>query len=88
MACVAQILGDLPPTLQKQVTLFCAQHVIEKVPLFRGCSPDVSATIMSALVPRVYVPKDLVVTRGDPGDELYIVNQAWRLRTRSAQVLR
>jgi len=71
----AQILKDLPDTLQKQVTLFCAQHVIEKVPLFRGCSPDVSASIISCLVPKVYVPHDLIIEGGAWGDEFFIINK-------------
>ena len=70
-----QILSELPSTLQKQVTLFCAQHVIEKVPLFRGCSPDVSASIIGCLVPKVYVPHDLIIESGAWGDEFFIVNK-------------
>lgn len=71
----AQILQELPDTLQKQVTLFCAQHVIEKVPLFRGCAPDVSASIIACLEPRVYVPHDLIIERGAWGDEFFIVSE-------------
>ena len=71
----AQILNELPDTLQKQVTLHCAQHVIDKVPLFRGCSPDVSASIIASLVPCVYVPHDLIIERGAFGDEFFIVSE-------------
>ena len=71
----AQILQELPDTLQKQVTLHCAQHVIERVPLFRGCSPDVSASIIASLEPRVYVPHDLIIEAGAWGDEFFIVSE-------------
>ena len=71
----ADILQELPATLQKQVTLFCAKHVIDKVPLFRGCAPDVSASIIASLVPRVYVPHDLIIERGAKGDEFFIVSE-------------
>lgn len=70
-----EILRELPDSLQKQVTLFCAQHVIEKVPLFRGCSPDVSASIIASLEPRVHVPHDLIIERGAWGDEFFIVSE-------------
>ena len=70
-----QILKELPETLQKQVTLFCAQHVIDRVPLFRGCPPDVSASIISELQPRVYVPQDIIIEKGAWGDEFFIINE-------------
>lgn len=71
----AEILRELPDSLQKQVTLFCAQHVIEKVPLFRGSSMDVSASIIASLEPRVYVPQDMIIERGAWGDEFLIVSE-------------
>jgi CRP-like cAMP-binding protein len=69
------ILSELPATLQKQVTLFCSKGIIDKVPLFRGCSPDVSASIIASLVPRVYVPHDLIIERGTRGSEFFIVSE-------------
>lgn len=69
------ILKELPATLQKQVTLFCSKGIIDKVPLFRGCSPDVSASIIASLLPRVYVPHDLIIERGARGDEFFIISE-------------
>jgi hypothetical protein len=70
-----QILHELPLSLQKQVTLFCAQGIISKVPLFRGCSTDASASIIASLENRVYVPHDLIIERGVRGDEFFIVSE-------------
>ena len=71
----AHILTELPMSLQKQVTLFCAKHVIDKVPLFRGCAPDVSASIIASLSSLVYVPHDMIIERGAWGDEFFIVSE-------------
>lgn len=71
----ANILQELPATLQKQVTLHCARGIIEQVPLFQNCSPDVSASIISSLVPRVYVPQDLITERGALGDDFFIISE-------------
>ena len=69
------ILQELPATLQKQVTLFCSKGIIDKVPLFRGCSPDVSASIIASLAPCVYVPHDLIIQRGAHGDEFFMISE-------------
>lgn len=69
------ILQELPVSLQQQVTLFCAKHVIDKVPLFRGCVPGVSASIIASLESRVYVPHDMIIERGTWGDEFFIVSE-------------
>jgi len=69
------IIAELPSTLQQQVKVFCAQNIIEHVPLFRGCDPGISSIIMSLLDPRVYVPGDLIVRSGDPADEMFIIDQ-------------
>lgn len=70
----AQVLNELPGTLQKQVSLFCAEHLIEKVPLFRGCDLEVSTSIMSLLALRVFIPEDRVIVRGAWGDECYMID--------------
>ena len=45
------------------------------MPLFRGCPPDVSASIISELQPRVYVPQDTIIEKGAWGDEFFIINE-------------
>jgi len=69
-----QILQSLPASLQEQVMVFCAQHVIAKVPLFNDCSPSLCANLIRSLEARVYVPQDCIFARGDWGDEFFIVN--------------
>jgi len=69
-----QILNGLPASLQEQVMVFCAQHVIAKVPLFSNLSPSLCASLIRSLEARVYVPQDTIFARGDWGDEFFIVN--------------
>jgi len=70
----ASVLQELPPALKKQASLFCAEHLIGSVPIFRNSSPEVNAAIMAALVPRVYVPDETIISRGTWGEDCYMID--------------
>mmetsp|Transcript_20912 Transcript_20912/g.50145 ORF Transcript_20912/g.50145 Transcript_20912/m.50145 type:complete len:246 (+) Transcript_20912:1569-2306(+) len=67
------ILGVLPRTLRLQLSLFCNSRIVPTVPLFNGVSSNVCAAIVSQLQPRVFVPDDRIVRKGDWGDEMFLI---------------
>mmetsp|Transcript_53575 Transcript_53575/g.88955 ORF Transcript_53575/g.88955 Transcript_53575/m.88955 type:complete len:404 (-) Transcript_53575:174-1385(-) len=69
------VLAKLPETLRQQVMLFCAEHLISKVPLFKGCTPTLKTAIMESLVTRTYVPDDVIVSKGELGSECFMIDK-------------
>jgi len=70
---VDEMIGSLPTTLNRQVTLSLTRHVLHQVPLFSGVSEEVAAMIMSMLSQRIHTPGDVIVDSGTYGDEMFIV---------------
>ena len=60
-----EITSMLPATLRQQLSLFCNSRIISTVPLFAGVPSQVSAAIVAQLQPRIFVPDDTIITRGD-----------------------
>ena len=69
----SNILAVLPDTLRQQLSLFCNSRIVSTVPLFSGVSSHVCAAIVMQLQPRVFVPDDLIVAKGDWGDCMFLI---------------
>jgi len=67
------ILSVLPATLRQQLSLFCNSRIVSTVPLFSGVSAHVCAAIVMQLQPRIFVPDDQIVSKGDWGDEMFLI---------------
>jgi len=67
------ITSMLPATLRQQLSLHCNSRIISTVPLFKGVPPHVCAAIVMQLQPRVFVPEDSIIRRGEWADEMFLV---------------
>ena len=67
------ITSMLPATLRQQLSLFCNSRIISTVPLFAGVPAHVCAAIVMQLLPRIFVPDDMIITQGDWADEMFLI---------------
>jgi len=66
-------LDALPDSLQIEVAVEVNRHLIEKVPIFHGMSPEATFDIISSLVRKVYLPGDDIISEGDTSREMYLL---------------
>ena len=70
-----EFLYDLPPMLQMQLSLALFARVFIKVPLFTDCSNRCVLCLCWKLKPMVFVPKEVVVAQGSPGQAPFLVSR-------------
>jgi len=67
-------LDTLPDSLQVEVAVEVNRHLIEKVPIFHGMSPEATFDIISSLVRKIYLPGDDIISEGDTNSrEMYLL---------------
>jgi voltage-gated potassium channel len=71
----SEILGELPPSLFADVSLYLKKDVIEKVPFFKGAGEDLVREIALAMRPVIYMPGDYVFRSGDKGQEMFFIGR-------------
>merc|ERR1719359_504426 len=64
-----QYFKDLSPPLLQELRLTMYHELVMQTPFFRGQSVAVVSLIVSSLSDRVYMPRDFIFCKGDPGDE-------------------
>jgi voltage-gated potassium channel len=69
------VLAELPPALRIQVALALKREFVEKVPLFRGASPELVQELALELKPMVFTPGDHIFRAGEIGHHLYIISR-------------
>ncbi|KAI9184339.1 hypothetical protein H9P43_003392 [Blastocladiella emersonii ATCC 22665] len=67
------LLQHLPPAFNAEVTLRMNETLLAKVPIFSGASKSFLMTLSRALRPEVFLPGDLIVHKGDVGQEMYFI---------------
>jgi hypothetical protein len=69
------IVDELPPSLRVELLLFINRGIIEKVPIFADVGEDFIREIVVALKPNVFSPGDIIVRRGELGEEMFFINR-------------
>lgn len=69
----SQILRDLPPSLRRDIEIHLRRDIVAKVPVFRNADPRLIGLVVSELKPRIAMPGELVVQRGEVGDSMYFI---------------
>jgi voltage-gated potassium channel len=69
------LLEDLPESLRLEIMLHLAGDVLERVPLFRHCSPFLRNTLLAALRPATYGPGTYLAQEGEVGKNLVFINR-------------
>ena len=69
------LFGDFPVPYRIDILLHLTQDLLEKVPLFRYCSPTLRNMLITALRPYTFAPNDCIVREGEVGKEIYFISQ-------------
>ncbi|MBI2060257.1 MAG: ion transporter [Nitrospirae bacterium] len=69
------IVNDFPTPLRTEILLFLNRSMIEKVPIFKGATPDFVREIVLNLKPVVFSPSEFVFRKGDIGYNMYFISR-------------
>ncbi|XXG81801.1 hypothetical protein AAC387_Pa09g2370 [Persea americana] len=69
----AVVLQDIPISLRHKIRQKLYKPCIEKVPLFKECSPEFINGIVNRLHEECFYPEKVIVEKGDAIDQLYFI---------------
>ena len=69
------ILNELPGPLRQRVALCVTGSALDNIPFLKKCEDAVRQSIVSVLVPRTFLPNDIVIRAGEVGREMYIIER-------------
>nr|XP_009392582.2 PREDICTED: potassium channel KOR2-like isoform X2 [Musa acuminata subsp. malaccensis] len=67
------VLEDVPMALRSKISQILYLDVIQKVPLFQGCSDEFLNQIVMMLNEEFFLPGEVVIEQGSPADQVYII---------------
>ena len=68
------LFDDLPPSFRLDLLLHLTRDLLEKVPLFKYCSPVLRNVLLMALKPQTYAPGVMIARAGEIGKEIYFLS--------------
>ncbi|WCJ25172.1 Potassium channel SKOR [Euphorbia peplus] len=69
----AAVLQDIPVSIRAKISQTLYMPYLEKVPLFKDCSPEFIAQIVSKLHEEFFLPGEVILEQGSVVDQLYFV---------------
>ncbi|KAJ4961672.1 hypothetical protein NE237_021582 [Protea cynaroides] len=69
----AAVLQDIPVSIRSKISQKIYRPFIEKVPLFKGCSPEFINQIVIRLHEEFFLPREVVMEQGNVVDQIYFV---------------
>lgn len=69
-----KIIADLPLALQKEVNVYMKIKLIREIPIFKDLSVECLTLIAKALEQVSFSANETIITTGDHGEEMYIVD--------------
>ncbi|THU58798.1 hypothetical protein C4D60_Mb03t18240 [Musa balbisiana] len=67
------VLEDVPMAVRSKISQILYLDVIQKVPLFQGCSDEFLNQIVMMLNEEFFLPGEVVIEQGSPVDQVYII---------------
>jgi voltage-gated potassium channel len=68
------LFEDLPPSFRLNLLLHLTRDLLEKVPLFKYCSPVLRNILLMSMKPQTYAPGVLIAREGEIGKEIYFLS--------------
>jgi len=68
------LFEDLPPSFRLNLLLYLTKDLLEKVPLFKYCSPVLRNELLMSLKPETYAPGVYIAREGEVGKEIYFLS--------------
>jgi voltage-gated potassium channel len=69
------LFDDLPTPFRVDILRYVTRELLEKVPLFKYCSPALRDVLLTALKPRTFAPEGYIVREGEVGKEIYFISR-------------
>ena len=69
------IMNEFPWPLRQQVAIHLHRIQIDAVPFFENCEDSVKQLIVSILKPRIFMPMDIVIHKGEIGTSMYFIEK-------------
>jgi hypothetical protein len=69
----ALVFDDLSDPLLSEICLYLHVDHVKKVPFFKGCAPHFLVSIVKLLHPKIFLPGDYIVVKGQHGKEMYFI---------------
>jgi CRP-like cAMP-binding protein len=69
------ILNELPGPLRQRVSLFIAGGALKGLPFFEGVPEAVLNSLVAMVVPRMFVPGDVIMQAGEIGKVMYVIEK-------------
>ncbi|XP_042518767.1 potassium channel SKOR-like isoform X2 [Macadamia integrifolia] len=69
----AAVLQNIPVSIRAKISQKIYKPLIEKVPLFQGCSPEFINQIVIRLHEEFFLPREMVTEQGNVVDQIYFV---------------
>jgi hypothetical protein len=68
------LFEDLPSSFRLSLLLYLTKDLLEKVPLFKYCSPVLRNVLLMALKPQTYAPGVFIAREGEIGKEIFFLS--------------
>ncbi|MGE5259021.1 MAG: ion transporter [Hyphomicrobiales bacterium] len=68
------LLQDLPASFRLNLLLYLTRDLLEKVPLFKYCSPVLRNELLMSLKAETYAPGVIIAREGEIGKEIYFLS--------------
>lgn len=68
------LFEDLPPSFRLNLLLYLTRDLLDKVPLFKYCSPVLRNELLMSLKPETYAPGVFIARKGEIGKEIYFLS--------------
>ena len=69
------IMDEFPWPLRQQVAIHLHRYRIDTVPFFASCEESIKELIVSILKPRIFMPMDIVIHKGEIGTSMFFVEK-------------
>lgn len=69
----SDILSELPAPIRNEVEYHLRSDIVGKVPLFKGAQEPMVRALVARLTPRVAIPDELIVRRGEIGESMFFI---------------
>jgi len=67
------VLAELPDMVRRDVEMELRKDIVSKVPIFRGADDRMIREVVAELKPRVAMPGEMLIQRGEIGDSMFFI---------------
>jgi CRP-like cAMP-binding protein len=69
------MFDDLSEPLISEICLHLHADHVQRVVMFQGCQPGFLVAIVNKMLPRIFLPSDFIIVKGESGREMYFIRK-------------